>query len=119
VRRLVDVFNDFHERLYAVHDPGSEIECVNWKGRLTARLDKPRLQRTDQAAAAAPKPDRVQRAYFAETGEVETGVFCAASLPAGAEIAGPAVIEEPTTTIVVYPGMRARLTAHRNYLLFP
>jgi N-methylhydantoinase A len=119
VRRLVAVFNDFHERLYAVHDPGSEIECVNWKGRLTARLDKPRLQRTDQAAAAAPKPDRVQRAYFAETGEVETGVFCAASLPAGAEIAGPAVIEEPTTTIVVYPGMRARLTAHRNYLLFP
>ncbi|MGD9536354.1 MAG: hydantoinase/oxoprolinase family protein [Alphaproteobacteria bacterium] len=120
VRRLVEVFNVFHERLYAVRDPGSEIECINWKGRLTAHLEKPRLLGAEAArGGAAPKPDRVQRAYFAETGEIETGVFYARSLPVGAEIAGPAVIEEPTTTIVVYPGMRVEVTAHRNYLLFP
>lgn len=120
VRRLVGVFNDFHERLYAVSDPGSEIECINWKGRLTARLDKPKPPRAvEGAGGAAPRPDRLQMAYFAGTGEVETGVYYGTTLPAGTEIAGPAIIEEPTTTIVIDPGARARVTAHRNYLLIP
>ena len=35
----------------------------------------------------------------------------------GAEIEGPAVIEEPTTTLVVYPGSRARVTPLGTYLL--
>lgn len=119
VRRLVGVFNDFHERLYAVSDPGSEIECINWKGRLTARLDKPKPPRAADGGGATPPPDRRQRAYFAGSGEVETGVYYGATLPAGAEIVGPAIIEEPTTTIVIDPGARARVTAHRNYLLIP
>jgi N-methylhydantoinase A len=32
-------------------------------------------------------------------------------------VPGPAIIEEPTTTIVVYPGSSATVTAGRNYLL--
>ena len=35
----------------------------------------------------------------------------------GMVVAGPAIIEEPTTTIVVYPGSSATVTAGRNYLL--
>jgi N-methylhydantoinase A len=38
-------------------------------------------------------------------------------LKPGAEIAGPAIIEEPTTTIVVYPGLSASLSAAGNYIL--
>jgi N-methylhydantoinase A len=33
------------------------------------------------------------------------------------EVEGPAIIDEPTTTIVVYPGSRARVTELHNYLL--
>jgi N-methylhydantoinase A len=35
----------------------------------------------------------------------------------GARIAGPAIIEEPTTTIVVYPGLSAVLSPAGNYIL--
>jgi N-methylhydantoinase A len=38
-------------------------------------------------------------------------------LQPGARIAGPAAIEEPTTTIVVYAGGSAELTAAENYIL--
>jgi N-methylhydantoinase A len=38
-------------------------------------------------------------------------------LKPGAQIAGPAIIEEPTTTIVVYPGLSASLSAAGNYIL--
>ena len=32
-------------------------------------------------------------------------------------VEGPAIIDEPTTTIVVYPESRARVTELHNYLL--
>ena len=35
---------------------------------------------------------------------VECSVYDGATLPAGARIAGPAFVELPTTTLVVYPG---------------
>jgi N-methylhydantoinase A len=35
----------------------------------------------------------------------------------GASIEGPAIIREPTTTVVVYPGSVASVTRLGNYLL--
>jgi N-methylhydantoinase A len=112
-------FDDIHERLYAVKDPASPLECMNWKGRLTAHLEKPRLRAAPSGVAHAPRPDRSSRAYFSGLGRVNTPVHDGAKLAAGARIEGPAIIEEPTTTVVIYPGMRAEVTAHHNYLLFP
>jgi N-methylhydantoinase A len=44
-------------------------------------------------------------------------VFRPDDIPAGGRVEGPAIIEEPTTTVVVYPGMSATLTPSGNYLL--
>ncbi len=55
--------------------------------------------------------------YFMETGRTSTAIFRGRKLEAGASIAGPAIIEEPTTTIVVYPGLSAQLSAAGNYIL--
>ena len=38
-------------------------------------------------------------------------------LTPGTSVAGPAIIREPTTTVVVYPGSRATVTPLGNYLL--
>ena len=38
-------------------------------------------------------------------------------LPRGARIEGPALIREPTTTVVAYPGSTATVSALGNYLL--
>ena len=40
-----------------------------------------------------------------------------AALPAGTKIDGPAILREPTTTVVVYPGSSAVVTQLGNYLL--
>ena len=55
--------------------------------------------------------------YFIETGRVPTAIHRGERLAPGAHIEGPAIIEEPTTTIVVYAGGYADLTAAGNYLL--
>ena len=46
-------------------------------------------------------------------------VFYGEDLAPGARIEGPAVIEEPTTTIVVYPAMTARVGGSNSYRLEP
>ena len=48
---------------------------------------------------------------------VRTPIYRGDSLGADVEIQGPAIIEEPTTTIVVFPEMSARRSAAGNYLL--
>ena len=115
VEALVEEFHRAHERIFAVKEPGQLVEFVNWKGRLTVSLARPPLGRA--TGNGGPPPPLRRRAYFGELGEVETPIHEGHALRAGTIVAGPAVIEEPTTTIVVYPGSSAAVTDFGNYLL--
>ncbi|GIU90680.1 MAG: 5-oxoprolinase [Acidimicrobiia bacterium] len=65
---------------------------------------------------AARKGERL--AYWGD-GWIETPVYDGTVLASGAEIAGPALIEEPFTVVVVGPGAVARLDALGNYVVTP
>jgi N-methylhydantoinase A len=56
-------------------------------------------------------------AYFAETGLGPVPRYDGRALSAGARIDGPAIVREPTTTVVVYPGSFALVTPLGNYVL--
>ncbi len=114
---LVEAFHAVHDRVYAVRDEGSQVECVNWRGRLSVTLAAPPLPAEDVASAHLPAPHSRRPAYFGDGAMVEAPVFRGAALRPGAVVAGPAIIEEPTTTVVVYPGMRAGVSAAGNYVL--
>jgi N-methylhydantoinase A len=112
--RLVESFHDAHERIFAVREPGQKIELSQWKGRVIASTVKPPLA-AERGHAPGERSSRV--AYFPETGEVELPVREGAQLAHGEDLAGPALIVEPETTIVVYPGWRAHVSELGNYRL--
>lgn len=114
---LVEAFHRAHERVHAVRDAGSAVEFVNWKGRIAIRPFAPPPAAAAAAAPHAPTPDRHRSCCFAGTGRAATPIFHGPALRPGARIAGPAIIEEPTTTIVVPPGLSAALSPAGNYLL--
>jgi N-methylhydantoinase A len=120
VARLVAGMHDVHERVFAVRDEHSAVEVPFWRARVTATLDRPVLEAVEATGdgdingAAAARGTR--RARFGGAA-VDAAIFDGPSLRPGAVIHGPAVIEEPTTTIVVYPASTARVTDTRNYLL--
>jgi N-methylhydantoinase A len=114
VRHLVDDFHGAHLRIFAVQHEGEVVEFVNWKARLVAELDKPEVE--GRGAGKNGKP-LARRAFFDVVGEVETPLHEGATLAGGAEVIGPALIEEPTTTIVIHPGARCHVTALGNYLV--
>ena len=117
VEALIEDFHQVHERLYGVKEENGMLECLHWKGRLIARLDRPSPQASSGGSTARAEPARVMQAYFGTHGRMETPVYLGAQLAPGSEFAGPAIIEEPTTTVVIYPGMTARVSAAGNYIL--
>lgn len=117
VAGLAEAFHQAHERVYAVRDEGSPVEFVNWKGRMSISLFAPPPPPDVVATPHRPEPATHRPCYFTETGRAPTPIYRGATLQPGAQIAGPAIIEEPTTTIVVYPGLSAELSAAGNYIL--
>jgi N-methylhydantoinase A len=113
----IEAFHLEHERVFAVKEPGQQIECVYWRGRLTALLDGPPLSKIAAHEAALPAARIRSAAFFAGHGELETPRYHGEGLTPGMVVDGPAIIDEPTTTIVVYPGNRACVTELHNYLL--
>ncbi len=108
-----DSFHSAHERLFAVKQVGQPIECINWRARGRSVREKPALPvAVDDGRSLAP---RTTRAVWTDSQWVETPVFTGPAMPLGSEIEGPALIEDPTTTIFINPGVTARVTQHHNY----
>ncbi|GGC45240.1 hydantoinase/oxoprolinase family protein [Chelatococcus reniformis] len=113
----VQNFHDLHERIFAVKDPGSAVETVSWKVRLVVKLDAPVTRKVAAAESATPPVASYRPCFFGDNEPVQTPIYKASDLSAGHAIAGPAVIEEPNTTLVVYPGMSALVSAAGHYRL--
>jgi N-methylhydantoinase A len=116
VEALVRDFHAIHERVFAVRDERSDLEFLTWNARLTVPL--PKRQRAAQFCAPfRPTPREVRPAFFEEVGMVDTSFHDGGALPPGARIDGPAIVSEPTTTIVIPPGASARVSAHDTYVV--
>jgi N-methylhydantoinase A len=117
VAKLVQAFHAVHDRVYAVRDEQSEVECVNWRGKVSIRLADPPKPSRRRDARYRPRPRTTRPAYFGAGDMRRTPVFRGDALAPGAFVAGPAIIEEPTTTIVVYPAMSAQVSPSGHYIL--
>jgi N-methylhydantoinase A len=112
---LAERFHDQHqaERGFAFRNQQPLLRGV----RLTARGTTPKPARLAEIGAldvAESARTGTRAAYFGE-GFVDTPVYDGAQLGTGAEVQGPALVEEPFTVVVVPPGGRAHLDEAGNY----
>jgi len=115
VEKMVEAFHRAHERVFAVRDDTGQVECLNWRGRMTVPLGSSALTRT-RPAAARSKGAAERSAYFGE-GAVKVPLYRGDEPALAAGVTGPAIIEEPTTTLVIYPGSTVRLSTGGNYVI--
>ena len=59
VRALEEAFHRTHERVFAVREPGQYLECLLWKARATAVLDKPQV-RSRELTGVDGRPDEAE-----------------------------------------------------------
>jgi N-methylhydantoinase A len=109
-------FHAEHRRLYGYDIPGEVIEFVNFKVAAIGPTENPSVRELAVEGPARPKGERP--VYFRQhSGWNETPVFERSTLPAGASLAGPAIVEEPMATTVVHPGETVDVDKFGNLLL--
>ena len=109
---LQEAFADEHERLYGHRsDPDNPVEVVTM--RAIGRAGVAEMSDRLRPAAATAGESRDRSAWFGPSaGSIDTPVCRREDLKHGAR--GPLLIDEYDTTIVVPPGLRARIDDHLN-----
>jgi N-methylhydantoinase A len=107
---LLELFERVSERLYGRRGPDVPVEGVNW--RVVSSGPRPELELAAITVDASSRPPEARRAaYFpALGGYVETPVYDRYALRPGARLAGPAIVEERESTLVVGPGQLVSVT---------
>ena len=107
---MLEAFHAAHELAYTFRLPNSGVEMVTF--RLGAELDTPRVDLPEIKVDTTMDDALIGwRELHLGNGEAakRAPVYDRALLPSGTEIAGPALIEEPTATALVLPGQTARI----------
>jgi len=111
-------FESTYETLYGRLGPPVGIEIVNW--RLIASGPRPEVHLELEAPSGKPAEARKgsRAAYFPEAGRyLDTPVYDRYRLGAGAELLGPAIIEERESTLIVGPDAQVRADRHGNLVV--
>ena len=108
IARLTDNFHSRYQELYSYDQQDQEVRLVTLRVAAVGKL--PRISQLEQTPAdVTADPNGSRRIYLGEWQDAPT--FAADTLPAGAEIDGPAILESEFTTILVCPGDRAAVDA--------
>jgi N-methylhydantoinase A len=117
--QVVEDFHNLHEKVYSVKNTEDYIEFIEWDMEAVGKLPEFKLKKhkpgtEDPSAALRQK----RNAYFKESERiVETPVYLGDKLASGNEIAGPAIIQEPLTTIVLYPESKTTVSEFGSYIV--
>ena len=116
-KALGTIAQKFHKMHFEEHTYDRKEEDVmvsSLRVRSRALLSKPPMQKLTGTSSPA-KPSGHRQAYFGN-GFVKTAVYDGPSLRANQSVKGPAIIEEPFTTIVVPPRWIVKLDKFGNYV---
>ncbi|TSJ63964.1 hydantoinase/oxoprolinase family protein [Starkeya sp. 3C] len=115
VDTLSEGYQEIYLRLYGRMTSGLGVEVLNW--RLTASGPRPDSSVAFRRAAQTTGEGKTRLAYFPETGQVETPVLARPQLALGTVVPGPAIFEEPDTTVIVPPNWTAQIDQDGNLII--
>jgi N-methylhydantoinase A/oxoprolinase/acetone carboxylase beta subunit len=106
---LIADFHALHRQRFSYCNPDSPVEIVSLRAAAFGRLPKPNAKRNadTRGAAASDQPPPTRKVWMDGRWR-DVAVWKRDGLALGAAIAGPAVIEEPYTTILLAEGWTLR-----------
>jgi len=110
-------FHALHKQLYAHNHPDKPIEFVS--ARLTALglTSAPEMHAVAETGKK-PKAKESVKVFFEETDAFsETPVYDRVDLHPGASFAGPAIVEQVDTTVIIHPEQTVRVDKFGNLLI--
>jgi len=112
---LLAAFHRAHERAFGHADREAPAEIVNL--RIQLRAERPRVPLEEVPAGPAAPVARATRRIWLDGRPTEARVFDRAALGRGARLDGPAIVEQPDTTVLVPGGHVGEVDRFGNLLL--
>ena len=113
-------FDAVHERCHGHAAPDQDVEVVNYRVQaigLVPRVDLPRVPEADGPVDAAVIGHRPAHFPGNPGRPVQTPVYARHRLGAGHRIAGPAIVEQYDSTVVVLPDQTAQVDGYGNLII--
>ncbi len=118
LKKTFQDFHELHEQLYSFKRPEQPMEVLNVRSEVIGVRNIFKLR---SIPFEGEDPHAFQSgtrlAYFEGTGFIDVPVYDGARMRPGNLIAGPAIIDEPNTTIVIQPGQEAVLDQYQTYVI--
>ncbi len=117
--QILHAFHERHEALFTYAEPSNPVELVNIEVTIRGQVSKPDLPTISKGNGDlhAAKIGEREMIFNEACQWQSTPLYDGGRLGAGDVILGPALIEEPTTSIVLKPGWQATLHESGTYLL--
>lgn len=113
---IVEDFHRLHEQHYSVRSPSDAVELTEWNVRAIGHLPDTAVPEIVEAGySIQPRHRRIW--LRTAGGEIEAAVHDLTTLAVATPVAGPALIEDHLTTVVVPPGAVATRTRFGNVLI--
>ena len=119
VRDLVDSFHLKHDSLYGYSMADAGVELINLRITARGKTDKPAQEKYDKSGARTDHALLGSRNAWFDGAFVDTPVYDGLKLVNGNRVNGPAVIVQPTTTIIIPPDFALLCDEYNNYLMYP
>lgn len=113
--QMLDGFHAEHRRRYGYDISKEIVEFVHFNVTAVGPIDKPTIPTLRRNGKTGAKGRR--RVYFKGESWLDSAIYERASLAPGAEIEGPAVVEEPTATTLLHPGHKLQIDEYGNLLI--
>lgn len=109
-------FHDGHERTYTYRLPDNPVQFVNFllSAKVATSLPDPTVFET--AGNGHEAFQGIRRVLFDE-GWLDTNVYRRAAMSIAAPVAGPAIVEEPSSTTVIHPGQVGEIDRFGNLII--
>ncbi|MFB0543851.1 MAG: hydantoinase/oxoprolinase family protein, partial [Candidatus Bathyarchaeia archaeon] len=114
LKTILESFHQIHEREYEFRLEGSLVEVVNFQVVGIKRTQKLELKELPEAASEAEDPILTERRVYMNGVHEKLPVYDRTKLARGAGLEGPAILEDPTSTIIVLQGQTVEVDRFGN-----
>lgn len=119
IGEMEQTFHDLHERMFTYSVRESPVDLFHWRVVAHRKVDSPptpKFYAAIQSVTVAHKASR--KVYFGDIDDYrETDIYDGDLLERGMGVAGPAVVEQTNTTIVVFPGQKLEVNEYGDFVL--
>ena len=119
VSTILELFHHRHRELYTYDERDSHVELVNIEVSVIGKISKPKLPSLvpQEGDISNAKTGSREMLFDQSYDWIDTPIYDGEKFGAGALVTGPALIQEPTTTVVIKNGWQAELHETGTYKL--